>query len=163
MAKGGFCLNYTFEERHAGPAYCVDHFDFGHAADVAVPLEVGSPLHFLEADPLGLVHLEAALDELSQLKTDLLLELLIPDVFANVGLELLVVLAIQQRLLAVQHLEDKHPEGPDIGLRTIQVLHVALRRHVERRADAKIVEGLTASQQTYLLMMANPKSAILTV
>lgn len=140
VPQGSLRPDCVFEQRHAGPSDRVDHLNLCHTPDVAVALEIGSLLHFFEGYALGLVNLEAPLDEVLELHAHLLFELLIPDVPADAGLELLVVLAVQQRLLAVQHLVDEHPERPNVGLRAVLVLHVSLGRHVERRADAEVAE-----------------------
>lgn len=143
MAKGGLSSDYIFEERHAGSPDCVDHLDLCHASDVVVTLEVRSFLHFLKGNPLRFINLQTPFNELLQFSTNILLELLIPDVFTDISLELLIILAVQERLLPMQHLINKHPKCPNISLRPIQILHISLRRHIQRRANTKIIERLT--------------------
>ena len=40
----------------------------------------------------------------------------------------------------MQHLKEKHAEGPNIRFRTINVANQPLRSHVSRRADADVLE-----------------------
>jgi hypothetical protein len=61
----------------------------------------------------------------------------------------------------VQQLVDQHSEGPDIGLRTVDVVDEALGRHVDGRADVDVLELIPAFRGSYLVNLANPKSAIL--
>ena len=42
--------------------------------------------------------------------------------------------------LPMQQLVDKHPEGPDIGFGSVDVVDEALRRHIDGRPDVNILE-----------------------
>jgi hypothetical protein len=107
-------------------------------------LEVRRFFHFLKGNSFALVYFEASFDEVFELVTDVLPEIFIPDVLADVGLQIFIVFAAEEWLLGVQKFIQNYSECPDICFGTVLVLQIAFGGHVERGADAEVDEGLAA-------------------
>jgi hypothetical protein len=69
--------------------------------------------------------------------------LLVFDGNFELFLELLLASDVMKRSLSMKQLVDHQPEGPDISFGAIGVADISLGRHIERRANIHILEGLS--------------------
>ena len=56
--------------------------------------------------------------------------------------KLLLALTVFEWTFSINHLVDHNSKRPHISLRTIQMVDISLRRHIERRTDFNVFEKI---------------------